>query len=151
MVKEKHPLKCTNSINQEVQKRHRWMYKKCLLNRRFAGQQWPRLNLECGAEIQCQMKSIISLAKRASKRQSSTEIGPQRKIYHLHIKACIKQILQWNQSAALLQNLCLSFTNRSLTSRVIKARMKVSSLFLWTVNSQKWKRSHKMKKQLLTK
>ena len=152
MVKGKLPPKGTNSINQEVLKRHKWMYKKCLHNRKFAGQLWPKLNLECGAEIQCQMKRWISLAKRALKKQSSTGIGPPRKIYLLHTRAWIKQIHQWNQSAAPLPNSCLSFTNKSLISKVIKvkARMKVSSLFLWIVNSQKWKNHSLMKKKQLS-
>ena len=151
MVKEKLPPKGTNSINQEALKRHKWMYKKCLLNRKFAGQLWPKLNLECGAEIQCQMKSRISLAKKALRKQSSTEIGPQRKIYHLLIKAWIKLILLWNLSAALLPNSCLSFINKSLSSKVNRARVKASFLFLWIVNSQKWKNSHKRKRQLSTR
>ena len=152
MVKEKLPLKDTNSINQEALKRLKWMYKKYLLNRKFAGQLWPKLNLGCGAEIQCPMKSRISPAKRALKKQSSTETGLRRKIYHLHIRAWIKQILPWNQSAVLLPNSCLSFTNRSLTSKVNTARMKVNSLFHWIVNSLKWKNhSLKRKRQLSTK
>ena len=130
------------------------MYKRCLLSQKFADQLWRRLNLECGAEIQCRMKSRISLAKKALKKQSSTEIRPQRKTYHLLIKAWIRLILQWNQSAVLLLNSCLSFTNKSLISKVIKvkARMKVNSLFLWIVNSQRWKNhSLKRKRQLSTK
>ena len=152
MVKEKLPLKGTNSINRKALKRLKWMYKRCLLSRKFADQLWRRLNLECGAEIQCRMKSRISLAKKALKKQSSTEIGPQRKTYHLLIRAWIRLILQWNQSAVLLLNSCLNFTNKSLISKVIKvkARMKVSSLFLWIANSQKWKNHSLMKKRQLS-